>query len=85
MGCRSHLACCAPSAPAVTLYFSVVASISIASLNLSLLVNSVGFYQIAKLLIIPFVCIVELFWFGRRFTPPVVGSILLVILGVAVV
>jgi solute carrier family 35 protein E3 len=41
--------------------------------------------QIAKLLIIPFVCLVELFWMGRRFTTPVVCSILLVILGVAVV
>lgn len=69
----------------VTLYFALVANVSIASLNLSLLVNSVGFYQIAKLLIIPFVCLVELFWFGRRFTVPVVASILLVILGVAVV
>lgn len=41
--------------------------------------------QIAKLLIIPFVCLVELFWMGRRFTVPVVGAIMLVILGVAVV
>ena len=42
-------------------------------------------HQIAKLLIIPFVCGVELVWMGRRFTPPVVASIMLVILGVAVV
>lgn len=33
---------------AVTLYFAVVANISIASLNLSLLVNSVGFYQVRR-------------------------------------
>jgi hypothetical protein len=32
---------------AVTLYFSVVASVSIASLNLSLLLNTVGFYQVS--------------------------------------
>lgn len=29
-----------------TLYFALVANVSIASLNLSLLVNSVGFYQV---------------------------------------
>eukprot|EP00879_Flechtneria_rotunda_P001975 GHRR01002150.1.p1 GENE.GHRR01002150.1~~GHRR01002150.1.p1 ORF type:complete len:375 (+),score=101.36 GHRR01002150.1:344-1468(+) len=69
----------------VTLYFAVVANVSISSLNLSLLVNSVGFYQIAKLLIIPFVCLVELFWMKRRFTMPVVGSIIIVTCGVAVV
>jgi hypothetical protein len=32
---------------AVVLYFAVVADVSIASLNLSLLVNSVGFYQVS--------------------------------------
>eukprot|EP00878_Enallax_costatus_P005590 GHUV01005863.1.p1 GENE.GHUV01005863.1~~GHUV01005863.1.p1 ORF type:complete len:373 (+),score=114.70 GHUV01005863.1:591-1709(+) len=68
-----------------TLYFALVANVSIASLNLSLLVNSVGFYQIAKLLIIPFVCVVELFWMKRRFTAPVVASILVVVTGVAIV
>lgn len=31
---------------AVTLYFAVVANVSIASLNLSLLLNTVGFYQV---------------------------------------
>jgi hypothetical protein len=31
---------------AVVLYFAIVADVSIASLNLSLLVNSVGFYQV---------------------------------------
>jgi solute carrier family 35 protein E3 len=69
----------------VTLHFALVANVSIASLNLSLLVNSVGFYQIAKLLIIPFVCAVELLWMGRRFTAPILASIGLVIVGVAIV
>ncbi|PNW76880.1 hypothetical protein CHLRE_11g479950v5 [Chlamydomonas reinhardtii] len=67
------------------LLFAVIASVSIASLNLSLLVNSVGFYQISKLLIIPFVCLVEFAWFNRTFTGPMVGSILVVVVGVAVV
>ncbi|KAG2491545.1 hypothetical protein HYH03_010116 [Edaphochlamys debaryana] len=67
------------------LIFAVVASVSIASLNLSLLVNSVGFYQISKLLIIPFVCLVEYLWFKRRFTLMTVLSILVVVAGVAIV
>eukprot|EP00955_Chlamydomonas_euryale_P017901 190732-Chlamydomonas_euryale.AAC.8 len=62
-----------------------MASMSIGSLNLSLLINTVGFYQIAKLLIIPFVCVVEFVWMNRTFRPPVIGSILTVVLGVAVV
>jgi solute carrier family 35 protein E3 len=65
--------------------FAVIASVSIASLNVSLLVNSVGFYQVAKLLIIPFVCAVEAIWLGRRFPPRVVAAIAVVVLGVALV
>ncbi|KAI8462371.1 MAG: triose-phosphate transporter family-domain-containing protein [Monoraphidium minutum] len=67
------------------LYFSLIANLSIASLNISLLVNSVGFYQIAKLLIIPFVAVMEMVWFQRRFTPPVAASMVTVAVGVAIV
>ena len=41
--------------------------------------------QIAKLLIIPFVCLVEKFWLGKEFTRGVVTSVLVVVTGVAVV
>ena len=41
--------------------------------------------QIAKLLIIPFVCLIERFYLGRVFSREVVGAILLVICGVAIV
>lgn len=67
------------------LYFSVIANLSIASLNVSLLVNSVGFYQIAKLLIIPFVAVVEMVWYEKRYTPEVTGSMVIVAVGVAIV
>lgn len=67
------------------LYFAIVANLSIASLNLSLQINTVGFYQIAKLLIIPFVCLVEFLWLRRTFTRPVLCSMLAVVLGVAIV
>ena len=43
-------ASCRPPCPPTTtpdnLYFSVIANLSIASLNVSLLVNTVGFYQV---------------------------------------
>lgn len=68
-----------------TLYFSLIAGMSIASLNLSLLTNSVGFYQISKLMIIPFVCFMEAFWMKRKFTLPIIASVLVVIAGVAIV
>jgi solute carrier family 35 protein E3 len=51
----------------------------------SLLVNSVGFYQIAKLLIIPFVAVVEMVWYEKRYTPEVTGSMVIVAVGVAIV
>ncbi|GIL87985.1 hypothetical protein Vretimale_6361 [Volvox reticuliferus] len=65
--------------------FAIIASVSIASLNLSLLVNSVGFYQISKLLITPFVGLAEYLFYKRRFTVPTLLSILVVVLGVAIV
>ncbi|PSC69736.1 UDP-galactose transporter 2 [Micractinium conductrix] len=65
--------------------FTVIADISILTLNLSLMLNTVSFYQIAKLLIIPFVCFVESSFLGRTFSREVVSSIVLVICGVAVV
>lgn len=65
--------------------FALVAGVSIATLNLSLMVNSVGFYQISKLLIIPFVCLVEFFAYSRTFTVPMIVSIGVVVTGVAIV
>ena len=41
--------------------------------------------QIAKLLIIPFVCLVEHFWLGKRFSVRVIMSVVTVVLGVGVV
>lgn len=45
----------------------------------------VGFYQIAKLCVIPFVCVVEYLVYSRSFSHSVILSIALVVLGVAVV
>lgn len=68
-----------------TLIFSLMGGTSIAALNLSLLLNTVGFYQITKLLIIPFVCLVEFAWMGRSFRRPLLLAILVVIMGVGIV
>ncbi|WIA15634.1 hypothetical protein OEZ85_002261 [Tetradesmus obliquus] len=68
-----------------TLWFSLVGVVSIGSLNLSLLVNSVGLYQVAKLLVIPFVCGVEAVWMGRRFNNAIMLAIATVMVGVGVV
>ncbi|GAB4818125.1 hypothetical protein N2152v2_005171 [Parachlorella kessleri] len=65
--------------------FTLVADVSIVSLNLSLLLNPVSTYQIAKLLVIPFVCMVERFFFGKYFSRHVLATIAMVALGVAVV
>eukprot|EP00892_Ulva_mutabilis_P000291 jgi/Ulvmu1/10262/UM060_0063.1 len=65
--------------------FAVAANISIASLNLSLMVNSVGFYQIAKLLIIPFTAVVQSIWLKESLTLYQTACTAVVLLGVAIV
>lgn len=65
--------------------FAFVGAMSIGTANLSLLLNSVGFYQIAKLLMAPFVCCVEVLWLGKRFSMPVILSIVVVLVGVSIV
>ncbi|CAK0784935.1 hypothetical protein CVIRNUC_008140 [Coccomyxa viridis] len=67
------------------LLFTATANLSIVSLNLSLMLNRVGFYQIAKLLIIPFVCGVESVWLGKVFSRSIIASIFTVVAGVAIV
>lgn len=65
--------------------FTLTANISIVSLNMSLMLNKVGFYQIAKLSIVPFVCLVERFWLGKTFSKQSLASVATVIFGVAIV
>jgi hypothetical protein len=49
------------------------------------MMNSVGFYQIAKLLIIPFTAVVEALWLGEWLTMSQTACTALVVAGVAVV
>lgn len=41
--------------------------------------------QIAKLSIVPFVCLVERFWLGKHFSRQSLASVATVIVGVAIV
>ena len=54
--------------------FTLVADLSIVSLNTSLQVNAVPFYQIAKLGIIPCTCMVETMWLRKALTREMVAA-----------
>lgn len=65
--------------------YALLSCTAIVALNISLLVNSIGFYQLAKLCNIPFVALLEALLYGRRFSLPVLLSMTAVIVGVGVV
>ncbi|KAL0361839.1 UNVERIFIED_CONTAM: UDP-rhamnose/UDP-galactose transporter 6 [Sesamum radiatum] len=66
------------------LKFVVFANFSIVGMNVSLMWNSVGFYQIAKLTMIPVSCLLEIMFDKIRYSRDTKLSILVVLLGVAV-
>ncbi|GMH05207.1 hypothetical protein Nepgr_007047 [Nepenthes gracilis] len=66
------------------LWFSIVANMSITGMNLSLMLNSVGFYQISKLSMIPVVCVMEWILHSKRYSKEVKMSVIVVVLGVGV-
>ncbi|XP_009149586.2 UDP-rhamnose/UDP-galactose transporter 2 [Brassica rapa] len=66
------------------LWFSLVANISIAAMNFSLMLNSVGFYQISKLSMIPVVCVMEWVLHNKHYSREVKASVLVVVVGVGI-
>ncbi|KAG6438207.1 hypothetical protein SASPL_103144 [Salvia splendens] len=66
------------------LKFIFFANFSIVGMNVSLMWNSVGFYQIAKLTMIPVSCLLEVVFDKIRYSRDTKLSILIVLLGVAV-
>ncbi|KAF7119657.1 hypothetical protein RHSIM_Rhsim13G0219300 [Rhododendron simsii] len=66
------------------LKFVVCGNFSIVGMNVSLMWNTVGFYQIAKLSIIPVSCFLEVVLDKMRYSRDTKLSILLVLLGVAI-
>ncbi|KAL3818830.1 hypothetical protein ACJIZ3_004735 [Penstemon smallii] len=70
--------------PSDILKFVLFANFSIVGMNVSLMWNSVGFYQIAKLTMIPVSCFLEVVLDSVRYSRDTKLSILLVLLGVAI-
>ncbi|XP_073041294.1 UDP-rhamnose/UDP-galactose transporter 6-like [Primulina eburnea] len=66
------------------LKFVLCANFSIVGMNLSLMWNSVGFYQIAKLSMIPVSCFLEVVLDNVRYSRDTKLSILVVLLGVSI-
>ncbi|GAB4837709.1 UDP-rhamnose/UDP-galactose transporter 6 [Ancistrocladus abbreviatus] len=66
------------------LKFVIFANFSIVGMNVSLMWNSVGFYQIAKLSMIPMSCLLEVAFDKVRYSRDTKLSIALVLTGVAV-
>lgn len=64
--------------------FGILNGISIGLLNLSLGFNSVGFYQMTKLAIIPCTVLLETLFFRKKFSRSVQFSLTILILGVGV-
>ncbi|KAF5956147.1 hypothetical protein HYC85_009003 [Camellia sinensis] len=55
---------------------------SITGMNLSLMLNSVGFYQISKLSMIPVVCLMEWILHNKNYSREVKLSVVVVVIGV---
>ncbi|KMT19328.1 hypothetical protein BVRB_1g013310 [Beta vulgaris subsp. vulgaris] len=66
------------------LWFSLVANMSITGMNLSLMLNSVGFYQISKLSMIPVVCVLEWIIHYKHYSKEVKMSVIFVVIGVGI-
>ncbi|PRQ25272.1 putative sugar phosphate transporter domain-containing protein [Rosa chinensis] len=66
------------------IWFSLVANASITGMNLSLMLNSVGFYQISKLSMIPVVCVMEWIIHGKNFSREVKIAVAVVVVGVGI-
>eukprot|EP00271_Cylindrocystis_brebissonii_P002680 TRINITY_DN13446_c0_g1_i1.p1 TRINITY_DN13446_c0_g1~~TRINITY_DN13446_c0_g1_i1.p1 ORF type:complete len:349 (+),score=61.03 TRINITY_DN13446_c0_g1_i1:128-1174(+) len=65
-------------------WFSLVANLSLVGMNVSLLLNSVGFYQISKLSIIPTVCLADALITGKQFSRDTKLAVVIVMLGVGI-
>lgn len=66
------------------IWFSLVANMSITGMNFSLMLNSVGFYQISKLSMIPVVCVMEWILHNKHYSKEVKLSVVVVVIGVGV-
>ncbi|KAG6651457.1 UDP-rhamnose/UDP-galactose transporter 3-like [Carya illinoinensis] len=88
VGWLSNAAGCSASSKHIPmwelLWFSIIANTSIAGMNFSLMLNSVGFYQISKLSMIPVVCVMEWIIHGKRYSKEVKMAVAVVVVGVGI-
>eukprot|EP00241_Pyramimonas_parkeae_P006620 CAMPEP_0114251570 /NCGR_PEP_ID=MMETSP0058-20121206/15344_1 /TAXON_ID=36894 /ORGANISM="Pyramimonas parkeae, CCMP726" /LENGTH=334 /DNA_ID=CAMNT_0001365387 /DNA_START=35 /DNA_END=1039 /DNA_ORIENTATION=+ len=74
-----------PHVPVIdVVLFTICADLSIVGMNMSLMMNTVGFYQISKLSIIPVICAIDFLWLYKVFNQKIIASIALVLLGVGI-
>ncbi|KAB1225683.1 hypothetical protein CJ030_MR1G009136 [Morella rubra] len=73
-----------PFDPRAVMGFGILNGISIGLLNLSLGFNSVGFYQMTKLAIIPCTVLLETLFFRKKFSRSIQFSLVILLLGVGV-
>ncbi|KAH7863552.1 hypothetical protein Vadar_019010 [Vaccinium darrowii] len=73
-----------PFDPRTVMGFGILNGTSIGLLNLSLGFNSVGFYQMTKLAIIPFTVLLETIFFRKKFSRNIQLSLGLLLLGVGI-
>ncbi|XP_059659866.1 UDP-xylose transporter 3 isoform X1 [Cornus florida] len=73
-----------PFDPRAVMGFGILNGTSIGLLNLSLGFNSVGFYQMTKLAIIPCTVLLETLFFRKKFSQNVQLSLLVLLLGVGI-
>ncbi|KAH7837609.1 hypothetical protein Vadar_015816 [Vaccinium darrowii] len=64
--------------------FGILNGVSIGFLNLSLGFNSIGFYQMTKLAIIPFTVLLETLFLNKQFSQKIKFSLLLLLVGVGI-
>lgn len=64
--------------------FGILNGVSIGLLNLSLGFNSIGFYQMTKLAIIPFTVLLETLFLKKQFSQKIKLSLFLLLVGVAI-
>ncbi|KAJ4915228.1 putative membrane protein [Raphanus sativus] len=73
-----------PFDPRAVMGFGILNGISIGLLNLSLGFNSVGFYQMTKLAIIPCTVLLETLFFRKKFSRKIQFSLTILLLGVGI-
>ncbi|KAG0473575.1 hypothetical protein HPP92_015432 [Vanilla planifolia] len=73
-----------PFDPRAVMGFGILNGCSIGLLNLSLGFNSIGFYQMTKLAIIPCTVLLETFFFRKNFSRNIQFSLFILLLGVGI-